>query len=194
MDTPTETMIALVENTEYEAEWVRIAELTVDDLESGKYQQARGNLKIVDPDYGDSYCCLGVVCTHVPGGKYLTRHDSLVVSGDEGNGVLFTYAGYNDRLNLPVQLARKLNVTQELSIMCTTEEGWKWLCELLQRESPSQFFGLQNYRHGVGSVRSLASINDAGVPFPAIAEIMRRALDRDGLHFVPTRLDSDIAL
>jgi hypothetical protein len=168
--------------------------LTIDDLESGKYQQARGNLKIVDPDYGDSYCCLGVVCTHVPGGKYLTRHDSSVVSGDEGNGVLFTYAGYNDRLNLPIQLARKLNVTQELSVVCTSEAGWTFLLETLQRESPSQFFGLQNYRHGVGSVRSLASINDAGVSFTGIAQIMRRALDRDGLHFLPTRLDDQVAL
>ncbi|WP_024516788.1 hypothetical protein [Bradyrhizobium sp. Tv2a-2] len=66
-------------DAELKAKWVKA-------LRSGKYQQARGQLKD-----GDRYCCLGVLCDIAGRGEFETRDrlgDSFVYNGDRTQGTL----------------------------------------------------------------------------------------------------------
>ena len=43
-----------------------IADKWIAALRSGKYKQGKGNLKTVDEDNNESFCCLGVLCDIAP--------------------------------------------------------------------------------------------------------------------------------
>jgi hypothetical protein len=112
-------------------------------LDSGRYQQGREQLRI-----GDRFCCLGVACDLSGVGEWSTSN--------------FYYVGGNPSHQfLPVEI--------EVALGLENEEGMFLIAELpaaLRQELKA--FGYERQVHA-----SLVGMNDAGVPFPLIAKVIR---------------------
>ncbi len=111
-----------------------VAELWVEALRSGKYEQGTGRLH-----YEDKYCCLGVLCKISPfslnmdsngfidGGNLRTQYNVKKWSGlseYSGNveGLRFTLTGLND-IGLPYEGVEKLTFNEIADViqMCWEE-------------------------------------------------------------------------
>lgn len=121
----------------------------IEALESGKHQQAKGHLR-----RGDAFCCLGVACQVSGAGEW------VVDDGDADDYGYRTEAGTRNYNFLPSVLQLDLGVT--------TTNGLFEFGSL-----PGELRDEINAICGEYNIGSLVDLNDAGVPFPLIAKVIR---------------------
>jgi hypothetical protein len=116
-------------------------------LRSGKYKQAKGTLREKDGDEG--YCCLGVTCDIFPAGRW-TDEWAYEFAGTWSTGVLPTAIG--DVLDMDTCGRLTREAVDYAFEQCPDELSDK------DRQSVTQ----------------LTHLNDAGVPFSVIADIIEK--------------------
>jgi hypothetical protein len=140
------------------AEWIAA-------LESGDYEQGQGALALVTDEGKRTYCCLGVLCEVLASSERV----SLPVSIDEQESRYVKYDGSSTSLPVSVQRYASLPGYPTVSI---PDEPWKFIkASATVRFRREQ--ALDDHRNQTGDV-SLAELNDAGVPFTVIAEVIRQ--------------------
>ena len=157
-----------------------LREQLIPALRSGDYQQTNGRLR---DQFG--FCCLGVICDLVDATKWERR-------GLEDGCYIWDGAGFT----LPYTLAKKLDVTTDIHL----NERVLGYNKPLQRQPHieqnnttfSMLFTLSMLFHPNEDTIKLAFLNDFGVTFESIADILEYALDVDA--FVPYSGDVEEAL
>jgi hypothetical protein len=140
-----------------------VADRWVAELRSGKYKQTTGYLNVVRSENEEvpvGFCCLGVLCE-------IAVSDGIVDSAgeeqmDSRDGV-YTFAYYGDMNSalLPYK------VLHEYDMESSTVP--------LSAEKVGEFVELNHYAHLAHlDQMSLVDLNDAGVPFSAIANIIEK--------------------
>lgn len=130
-------------------------------LRSEHYKQARNYLRTEE-----GYCCLGVACDLYG----VTWDDEVGVGGNRS--ATFIGASYKNTSwsgsALPTELARDLDVTILISVKMEVADFVPHLelPRLTRDETPA-------------SVISMSGLNDAGLTFAQIADVLEAALDND---------------
>lgn len=71
-----------------------VKQMWVEALESGKYRQAREELKVTDWSKHAAYCCLGVLCNLAVKNGVCTKEDAFSTNGDnELPRIVYKWAG-----------------------------------------------------------------------------------------------------
>lgn len=118
----------------------------IDALESGTYPQGRHTLHRSVPTGQDEYCCLGVLCD-------LAYQDGVV-----DRNLVGRHYGYGESGQVEKETLDLLELPDEVM-------AWAGLT----RANPT-VYTVDN------ALSSLAAINDSGVPFTEIANIIREQL------------------
>ena len=143
-----------------------LKEKWVNALRSGKYKQGKGRLRtcveatVDEPNPDWKYCCLGVLCDLMEGGKW--------------NKAAFKYKNHSDHVVLPASLGLEIGLhpSPDLPIRELRENGLlteEEIKELQYATSPT----------GYGMKIPLTVINDQGFPFDRIATIIEQLIPTD---------------
>lgn len=138
-----------------------VADRWVAELRSGKYRQTTGYLNVVrseNEEYPVGFCCLGVLCEIAVSDGIVSRSAEASVDSRNGEYVFMNYGDEDSALPpYPVLDAYRM----EGSMVP------------LPRYRISEFVELNGYPPlaSLGQV-SLVDLNDAGVPFTTIADII----------------------
>jgi hypothetical protein len=122
-------------------------------LQSGEYQQGQQQLR-----RGDKFCCLGVACDLIAkdGGGYWSD-DVFYLKPRRIRDIFKSSSELSDKYKLPPALAKRLGIGRDPEVP-----------GVIRDYVPSGSAGLH---------ATLASLNDQGVPFHVIAEIIEEDLD-----------------
>lgn len=112
-------------------------------LRSGKYKQGAGALRV-----GDKYCCLGVLCQLLAEEAYIPVSSSGV-TGEDGGIVV-----YDGTTTLPSSLT--VAIAFGANVVRAGGENWN----VYDPRSPSHY------------MTSLAQLNDSGMSFAEIADVI----------------------
>lgn len=140
-----------------------VADRWVAELRSGKYQQTTGYLNVVRSEnegHPGGFCCLGVLCEIAVSDGIVSHAGEELMDNGEGEYAFMNYGDMSSAL-LPY---RVLNAYRMESSTVS-----------LDRSQISEFVELNHYAHlAYLDQMSLVDLNDAGVPFSAIANIIEK--------------------
>lgn len=138
-------------------------QLILEALRSGEYQQTKGRLHRVSSEGQHSYCCLGVICeVAIADGLSLGSRPS-----DDLGVIEYFWNGESDRSVLPLPVVRWLNASSDNPVVNVSRELVRQY-----NEDPSP----EEERPDSRVPYSLADLNDAGVPFEVIADLIEEQL------------------
>lgn len=129
-------------------------------LRSGEYAQGSGYLRVNDPEKGDEYCCLGIICEMAaeagvvervePGGRHRKAFQY------HAPGESRTHASY-----LPPAVIE-----------------WAGMVSDVERRHDDEYHYEEQGSFGEDHYQSLAYMNDNGAPFADIATFMENSVER----------------
>lgn len=134
----------------------------IETLLSGKYKQGQNRLLTVEDD-GDHHCCLGVACDLIkPDGWGPVFSDSSSMYG-EFRTKPFYYEDYQAVGTLPVSLRKVLGMDEVGTFMTIAEKDSNG--NMFTEDGGTTFSRMESM--------SLAQLNDAGLTFKQIADVIR---------------------
>lgn len=128
-------------------------------LRSGEYKQTQGTLHYRDRQGNDSYCCLGVLCEIT---------ENCTSDYDEAHEQFVYHYGSSSSLSsdtLPFELAQEIG--EDVDTICVLNSAA--VAPIIKDLYPSIVKGMENET-------ALSELNDEGVDFLAIADIIDKLL------------------
>lgn len=136
------------------------AEAWVTELESGRWKQGRGFLHT----QSDRFCCLGVACSMAAAQGIVERGPYLGYSEEEAH---FKYGADRDGVSLPYEVRTWLGIDNGVGVLSDRD---------IEKITPKT--RLRVARESIAGDTALdggnlAALNDTGVSFATIAQIIR---------------------